>query len=71
MIAPADLAANPDLMTAPEVAALLRVSLSFLAKERTAGRGPDPVQVGPRCYRWHRSEVLSWLKARNRPKATR
>lgn len=57
---------RPDsLLTAKEVARLLKVSLSWLAKARMSGEGPPYIRIG-RTIRYSEPTVLQWLKSRQR-----
>lgn len=57
----------PDLMTAVQVSVATGISVSTLhhyAARRGMGQmawGPPHVQLGPRCRRWSRSDVVAWL----------
>jgi len=53
------------LLTAPDVANLLRVSLSWLAKARLRGDGPRFVKVG-RSVRYPEVYVREYIKQRTR-----
>jgi predicted DNA-binding transcriptional regulator AlpA len=53
------------LLHPTEVAKMLSVSLSWLAKARLNGSGPPFVKVG-RAVRYLRSAVLDWIRARTR-----
>ncbi len=62
------IAAAPDpeaLLTAPEVARRLNLSVSFLAKARLRGDGPRYRKLS-RAVRYRWADVLEWLKARGR-----
>lgn len=48
-----------------EAAAILRVSLSWLAKARMRGDGPAYVRVG-RSVRYTEASLQQWMKARQR-----
>jgi helix-turn-helix protein len=52
-------------LTPNEMANLLRVSTSFLAKSRMRGDGPPYAKVG-RSIRYFPSGVVPWLKSRQR-----
>ena len=49
------------LLTAKEVAARLKVSLSWLAKARMRGDGPPYVKIG-RSIRYPEGTLLQWTK---------
>jgi len=55
-----------DPLLAPaDAAAVLAVSLSWLAKSRLAGTGPRFVKIG-RAVRYPRSSLLEYVKSRTR-----
>jgi len=59
---------HPDLsplLTAKEVAARLKVSVSWLAKSRMRGDGPPYICIG-RSTRYTEFEVIQWMKSRQR-----
>jgi predicted DNA-binding transcriptional regulator AlpA len=53
------------LLTAKEMAARLKVSLSWLAKARMRGDGPPFVRIG-RSIRYTEAAGLQWMKSRQR-----
>ena len=53
------------LLTPKEVAKLLKVSLSWLAKARMRGDGPPYIRIG-RSIRYSEAAVLQWMKSRQR-----
>jgi predicted DNA-binding transcriptional regulator AlpA len=53
------------LLTPPQAAAFLGVSLSWLAKARVAGNGPRFVKIG-RAVRYVDSAVRDYIRARTR-----
>ena len=53
------------LLTAKEVAARLKVSLSWLAKARMRGDGPPYICVG-RSIRYAEAALIQWMKSRQR-----
>lgn len=55
----------PGLLEIEEVAALLHVSRSLLAKWRMTGRGPRFMKVGRRIL-YECGEVSRWLEAQER-----
>lgn len=61
--APDDL--DRETMLPPEVARMLKVSISYLAKARMRGDGPPYHKVG-RSVRYVRTEVRQWLTSRGR-----
>ena len=52
------------LLTTSEVAKLLRVSTSWLRKQRYHGHGPRPIVVGPRCIRYRAIDIQVWIAER-------
>ena len=55
-----------DLLLPPaDVAKLLKVSLSWLAKARMRGDGPPYIRVG-RAIRYTNQALLQWMKSRQR-----
>ena len=57
--------ALPGLLEIDDVAALLRISRSLLAKWRMVGKGPRFTKVGRRIL-YETTEVSIWLKAQRR-----
>ncbi len=53
---------EPEIMTAAEVAALLRVNRKTLYEAVQRDQIPGVVRVG-RILRFHRDAVLSWIRA--------
>ena len=53
------------LLTAKEVAARLKVSLSWLAKARMRGDGPPYICIG-RSVRYAEAALIQWMKSRQR-----
>jgi hypothetical protein len=53
------------LLTAKEVAARLKVSLSWLAKARMRGDGPPYILIG-RSIRYTDPGLIQWTKSRQR-----
>ena len=53
------------LLTPPEAAKFLKMSVSWLAKARMRGDGPPFVRVG-RSIRYREDDLRQWLKARRR-----
>jgi len=58
-----------DLLTAPETADLLRMSVETLKRWRRQDIGPKATRVGPRAIRYDRAEVERWLRTTGRPAA--
>jgi hypothetical protein len=58
-------AAIATLMTPNEAAAVLKVSLSWLAKARMRGDGPPYIRVG-RSIRYGEAALVQWMKSRQR-----
>lgn len=56
-------AAPGQLLTTPELAAMLRVSRKMLASWRCTGQGPNWMMVG-RLVRYRMEDVLAWQEAR-------
>jgi predicted DNA-binding transcriptional regulator AlpA len=48
-----------------EAAAILKVSLSWLAKARMSGEGPAFAKIG-RSVRYSDADLLQWMKSRRR-----
>ena len=59
----------PDdpLLTAAAAAAERGQALSTFWRDVAAARVPPAYYVSPRCPRWRRSELLSWLEACRAP----
>jgi predicted DNA-binding transcriptional regulator AlpA len=55
----------PILLTAKEVGARLKVSLSWLAKARMRGDGPPYIRIG-RSIRYTEATTMQWMKSRQR-----
>ena len=55
---------DDDLLTTKQLAGWLGVSEQWLELGRAKGYGPKYVQLGPRCIRYKRSDVIAWLKRR-------
>ena len=53
------------LLTAPDAARMLRVSLSWLAKARLTGDGPRFIKIG-RSVRYLESSLREYIKMRTR-----
>ena len=58
-------AAPAILFTPKEVARLLKVSLSWLAKARMRGDGPPFIKIG-RAIRYPEPALIHWMKGRHR-----
>jgi predicted DNA-binding transcriptional regulator AlpA len=54
-----------DLLTPREVAARLKVSLSWLAKSRMRGDGPPYIPVG-RSVRYAETSLIQWMRSQQR-----
>ncbi|MGB3831200.1 MAG: helix-turn-helix domain-containing protein [Mesorhizobium sp.] len=50
------------LLTAKEVAAMLKISVPTIYREMNRGHLPRPVKLGS-CSRWPQSEILAAIKA--------
>ena len=55
----------PPVMTPKEAAAVLKVSLSWLAKARMRGDGPHYIRVG-RSIRYGEAALIQWMKSKQR-----
>jgi predicted DNA-binding transcriptional regulator AlpA len=55
-----------EMMTTPETAAWLGVSVQWLDIGRHEGYGPPFQKLGPHMVRYHRGRVRKWLLARTR-----
>ena len=64
-IAPKPVAQTMVLLTPKDVAKMLKVSLSWMAKARGRGDGPPSIKVG-RSIRYAETAVLQWMKSRQR-----
>jgi predicted DNA-binding transcriptional regulator AlpA len=53
------------LLTPKEAAKVLKVSLSWLAKARMRGDGPQYIRLG-RAIRYTEQALLHWMKSRQR-----
>jgi predicted DNA-binding transcriptional regulator AlpA len=53
------------LLTPNEAAAVLKVSLSWLAKARMRGDGPPYIRVG-RSIRYAEAALVQWMKSKQR-----
>jgi predicted DNA-binding transcriptional regulator AlpA len=63
--------AHDELLTMPEVAALVRVPIATLRYWRHLGSGPRGFRIG-RSVRYWRTEVALWLEEQtNDPRAAR
>ena len=52
---------DPNLMTPPEVAVMLRTTVGALAQHRNRGSGPAFVRAGRRIL-YPRANVMDWLQ---------
>ena len=60
----------PDLMTAKEVAGILKITREHLWKMAGDGRFPRPVYITRKAPRWRAEVVNAWLSERpDRPAA--
>lgn len=59
------------LMTASELAGLLRTDVRTLRRWRVAGVVPEPIEIGPRAVRWNPQVLDEWLGARQTAKEHR
>jgi hypothetical protein len=53
------------LLTTPQTALWLGVSVQFLEIGRSQGYGPPHVTLAPRVIRYRRDEVNAWLRERS------
>jgi predicted DNA-binding transcriptional regulator AlpA len=60
-----DGSAVPRLLTPPELARSLGVSVSWLAKARMDGTGPPYVKIG-RAVRYPDADAKGWVRAQSR-----
>jgi hypothetical protein len=56
---------DDELLTTPEMAVWLRVSVPWLEIGRVEGYGPPFERLGPRCIRYSRGKVKKWLNSRS------
>jgi hypothetical protein len=56
-----------ELLCPDQLAAELHNTIRTLARWRESGDGPAFTRVGPRCIRYARSAVNSWVAARSFP----
>jgi predicted DNA-binding transcriptional regulator AlpA len=53
---------DPDqMLTAHEVASILRLSVPTLSEWRSSGIGPTFKRLGHRTIRYRREDVLAWI----------
>ena len=53
-----------DLLPTRETADLIGTSHQWLEIGRTKGYGPPFVRISPRCIRYRRSAIITWLDSR-------
>jgi prophage regulatory protein len=53
----------------PQVREATGLSRTMIYEERSKGRFPDPIQLGPRCVGWLADEIDAWI--RERPRKTK
>jgi hypothetical protein len=53
----------PELMTPPEVAAYLRITVAALSQDRYLGKGVPFIRYGGKRIRYLRQDVLDYLAA--------
>jgi predicted DNA-binding transcriptional regulator AlpA len=58
------------LISARDLAVLLRLSLRSIRSMDVAGRLPEPLRLSPGCVRWKLSEIRAWLDAGAPDRAT-
>lgn len=61
--APAPYSPRPELLSRPQVAALIGVSLQCLASLIRAGTIPPPIVLGRKVHRWHREAIMAHIAA--------
>ena len=54
--------ADKLLLTDKEVAAMLNMCRKSVWNHEEAGRIPKSINIGPRCKRWRRSDILSFIE---------
>jgi excisionase family DNA binding protein len=59
--APAMTTTDDELLTPQELAALLKLPLGTIRKQRAEGTGPPGFRVG-KHVRWRRGDVMEWLE---------
>jgi predicted DNA-binding transcriptional regulator AlpA len=55
---------NDDMLTTPQTAAWLRMSVGWLEIGRSKGWGPPFVKLAPQVVRYRRGDVKRWLAER-------
>jgi predicted DNA-binding transcriptional regulator AlpA len=53
---------SPDLLTTPEVSAIVRAPVATLRYWRMIGMGPRSVKLGRRVL-YERADVLAWIES--------
>ena len=53
-----------ELLTAPEVAAILRIHAKSIWRLVRDSGFPKPIKISPRITRWRRSEVNAFIEKR-------
>ena len=61
---PAPASANPPLLTAVEVAQLLKLDKRTIERMAKAGDCPAPIRISPGRTRWRQSDIDAWLEER-------
>ena len=56
-------APEPLLLSARDLAAMLRLGLRTIRSLDSAGRLPRPLRITPGCVRWRYDEIRAWLDA--------
>ena len=54
---------EPLLLTSAQCAALCGVSEREWYRWKAKGQTPEPFHKSRRCVRWHRDDVVEWLRA--------
>jgi predicted DNA-binding transcriptional regulator AlpA len=63
------LGAGVEALDASQAARLCGVSVSKFRAMSDRGLCPAPVELGDRCPRWNRSELLAWLRSGAPPRS--
>jgi prophage regulatory protein len=56
--------AEVQLIPQPEVSQIAGISKTEIYRRMSEGRFPKSVELGPRCTRWYKPEVIAWVQAR-------
>ena len=55
---------DPQIMRAPETAALVQLSACTLFRLAKLKKFPTPIRLGLRAVGWRRKDVLGWIEDR-------